>query len=527
MDRTARPGTEPSAGATAPAAGMPIRLYIAALGGEGGGVLTAWIVSLASGEGWPVQSTSIPGVAQRTGATTYYVEILPRRWEGPGAPVFALTPTPGFVDVAIATELLEAGRVIEHGFVSPERTIMIASSHRSYTIHEKSAMADERAPSESILKAIDALAARPIVLDLAATARESGAVVNSVAFGALAATGVLPCPREAFEAVVRGAGIAVEANLRGFAAGFDAIAGGTAGRTAREAPSAPAEAAGADVSPSRFPAEVEAVVRRGVERLTDYQDAAYAGRYRRFVERVLAAERGAGGGATATAWPVSREAARYLALWMSYEDIIRVAALKTKRERWDEIEAANRRGAGDVLRVTEFLKPGVEEMASLLPPRLGRWVVGAARRRGKLDSFNVGLHLRTTTVTGFFAMRLLARLKPWRRRSYRFREEMAALEAWLDLAVAAIAIDPAFGAEVVECARLRKGYGATHRRGTANFEAIMTRVVRPAVAAGRSEAARVAELRQLALSDPEGTTMIDALDGSSVAEGRGAAETAE
>jgi indolepyruvate ferredoxin oxidoreductase, beta subunit len=48
----------------------PITILIAALGGEGGGVLTDWIVAAASQLGFPVQSTSIPGVAQRTGATT-------------------------------------------------------------------------------------------------------------------------------------------------------------------------------------------------------------------------------------------------------------------------------------------------------------------------------------------------------------------------------------------------------------------------------------------------------------------------
>jgi len=49
----------------------PIAILIAALGGEGGGVLTDWIVSAAAQLDFPVQSTSIPGVAQRTGATTY------------------------------------------------------------------------------------------------------------------------------------------------------------------------------------------------------------------------------------------------------------------------------------------------------------------------------------------------------------------------------------------------------------------------------------------------------------------------
>src|SRR5262249_43970756 len=55
----------------------PITVLIAALGGEGGGVLTNWVVAAAARHGLAVQSTSIPGVAQRTGATTYYVEVMP------------------------------------------------------------------------------------------------------------------------------------------------------------------------------------------------------------------------------------------------------------------------------------------------------------------------------------------------------------------------------------------------------------------------------------------------------------------
>src|SRR5674476_802384 len=83
-------------------------VLIAALGGEGGGVLTNWIVSAAEQAGYPVQSTSIPGVAQRTGATTYYIEIFPVRARELGGkrPVLALTPGVGDIDIAVASELL-------------------------------------------------------------------------------------------------------------------------------------------------------------------------------------------------------------------------------------------------------------------------------------------------------------------------------------------------------------------------------------------------------------------------------------
>jgi indolepyruvate ferredoxin oxidoreductase beta subunit len=117
----------------------PITLLIAALGGEGGGVLTDWIVTAASQAGLPVQSTSIPGVAQRTGATTYYIEIVPVPWRELGGkrPVLALAPGVGDVDVVIASELMEAGRAIAAGFVTPDRTLLIASTARSYLVTEK------------------------------------------------------------------------------------------------------------------------------------------------------------------------------------------------------------------------------------------------------------------------------------------------------------------------------------------------------------------------------------------------------
>ena len=113
----------------------PLTLLIAALGGEGGGVLTSWIVNAAQDCNLPVQATSIPGVAQRTGATTYYVEIWPQTWdEIDGAePVFALSPSPGEIDVFASSELLETGRQIQSGYVTPDRTLLIASTPVSYT----------------------------------------------------------------------------------------------------------------------------------------------------------------------------------------------------------------------------------------------------------------------------------------------------------------------------------------------------------------------------------------------------------
>ena len=87
----------------------PICVQIAALGGQGGGVLAEWLAEAAHMVGYPAQVTSIPGVAQRTGATTYYFEILPEK-NPPANPVFSLFPDEDGLDLMVALEPLEAAR---------------------------------------------------------------------------------------------------------------------------------------------------------------------------------------------------------------------------------------------------------------------------------------------------------------------------------------------------------------------------------------------------------------------------------
>jgi indolepyruvate ferredoxin oxidoreductase beta subunit len=112
----------------------PISILIGALGGEGGGVLSNWLIAAAAAADFPVQGTSVPGVAQRTGATTYYVEIFPetRTALAGRKPILSLYPGVGDVDLVVASELLEAARAAENCFVAPERTVLIAPTHRNY-----------------------------------------------------------------------------------------------------------------------------------------------------------------------------------------------------------------------------------------------------------------------------------------------------------------------------------------------------------------------------------------------------------
>ncbi|MDE2296363.1 MAG: 2-oxoacid:acceptor oxidoreductase family protein, partial [Gammaproteobacteria bacterium] len=207
-----------------PAPTVPSRdrlsIAIVALGGQGGGVLADWLVDVAESYGWLVQTTSVPGVAQRTGSTVYYLETTAPPTAGSAEPVLALMPVPGDVDLVVAPELMEAGRAIARGLVTPDRTTLIASSHRVYGITEKSAAFDGIADPQPVLAAMRSEARKLVLFDMERACAETGSVVSSVLCGAIAASDALPFPRALYEHAIRHGGVAVEANLAGFAAGW-------------------------------------------------------------------------------------------------------------------------------------------------------------------------------------------------------------------------------------------------------------------------------------------------------------------
>ena len=463
----------------------PITILIAALGGEGGGVMADWLMEAATQTGYPAQATSIPGVAQRTGATTYYLEIfsVERNALNGKEPVLSLTPSPGNVDVMVASELIEAGRAMLNGFVSPERTTLIASTHRIYATVEKMQMADGRFDSDRVLEAAGELAKRAVLFDMRRLAQESGTVINAVLFGAMAGSGVLPLSREACEQAIRRGGRGAEASLRGFAAGYEIAA--------RERPAPAAEPA-----PKRA-TDLQEILNLSFERLSDYQGERYVELYRKRMEPFLKSDA-----------KLAAEVARHLALWMAYEDIIRVADLKTRASRFERVRKEAGAKPGEPVVVIDYLKPGVEEFASVLPHSLGKKLVAWAERRGKLDAYNIGMHIRTSGLLGFLLVRSLACLRPLRPMSYRYKEEQQLIERWLALVAEAAKRDIGLAREIAECARLIKGYGETHRRGKANFLAILDALVEnPATADAREQAAAIRKAREAALADPDGQAL--------------------
>jgi indolepyruvate ferredoxin oxidoreductase alpha subunit len=481
----------------------PFRLLIAALGGEGGGVLTQWIVSAATSCGLPVQSTSIPGVAQRTGATTYYIEIWPQRLDELRGrrPVLALAPGIGDVDLLVASELLEASRAVAGGFVTQDRTQVIASLSRAYLVTEKMAMGDGRYDPERLQASVADHAQAAVLFDMEAVARQSGAMINAVMLGAIAAQGDLPIPADVLEAAIRRDGKAVENNLRGFRAGFDA---------ARASGALPERQPGTRVAPAAddltaIPAPARAIVAEGMRRLAAYQGPAYVQLYRERLRTTGEADANAG-----AAGHLLAASARHLAVRMSYEDVIRVAQAKISAARIAGIERSMRVARNGAMVVTEFLKPGVDELCSLLPPRFAHRVFAFAERHPRVAQWHWEMQVKTTSLAGFLRFWLLAKLRRFRPRTFRYQEEQKAIEAWLGLIAEAARVSPDLALEVAECARLIKGYGDTHKRGAANYRLVEAEVIRPALAGqlpAELAADAVASAREAALRDPDGEAL--------------------
>src|SRR5262249_35978779 len=151
-----------------------------------------------------------------------------------------------------------------------------------------------------------------------------------------------------------------------------------------------------------------------------------------------------------------------------YEDVIRVAQTKIAPERMAGIVQKMGGKPGEPVAIVEFLKPGIEEICQILPPSLAIPILSFAERRGWTSRFHWGMEIRTTSVTGYLRFLMLAKLRRFRPRTYRYQQEQAAIEAWLALIAAGAAKSTALALEIAECARLIKGYGDTLKRGAAN-----------------------------------------------------------
>jgi indolepyruvate ferredoxin oxidoreductase, beta subunit len=493
----------------------PVSVAILAMGGEGGGVLADWIIDLAERGGHIAQLTSVPGVAQRTGSTIYYLELFPNAARGnPNRePVMSLVPMPGDVDVVIASELMEAGRAIQRGLVTPDRTTLIASTNRVFAMNEKTALSDGRSDDASLLEACRSAAKKFYAFDMEGLAEATGSVISAVLFGALAGAKALPFERSAFEVAIRRGGVGISASLAAFTAGFEAASSG-------RAPVAQGPSPGTDMGlrvPAAlaelfaevdcdFPEPAHAIVRTGLERVADYQGIAYARLYLRRLAPVVAIDKRKGDHRCR----LLQETARQLALAMAYEDTIRVAELKIRGSRFERVRAEVKLSDKQILEIAEFMHPRTQEIADTLPAPLGRWILRTGWAKRVIDRFTTkGRTVKTTSIHGFLLLYVVAALKPLRSRSLRYEVEQKALEEWLDTVIRTAEKNYDLAVEVAACRGLVKGYGDTNERARARYDTLVKTL--PELSERADGAAQLVCLRKAANADETGLALAAAL----------------
>ncbi len=479
----------------------PLSIAILAVGGQGGGVLTNWLVDVAESNGYLAQSTFVAGVAQRTGATVYCVEMFPRdRAEAIGrSPVFTPYPVPGDVDLVVAGEMAETGRAIQKGFVTPNITTLIASSHRIYSVLEKDALGDGIFDQGPVARIAEKASKKFICFDMAAAAEETGSVISSVLLGAIAGAGALPFERHAFEDAIRSSGRAVEANLKGFAAGF-AGAGEGMPRVDSEVPAAQPTGANGAALRERIDAELPEPVRNmalhGALRALDYQDPKYAASYLDRVKEISVLD------TESRDFELTAEVARQLALQMCYEDTIRVADLKTRGTRFAKIRQDVAAAPQQPVHVTEYFHPRLEEVCDTLPAPIAALILRSDTLQRILSPFfRKGRNIRTTGISGFLTLYTVSKFRRFRRGTWRFKKQQELIHDWLDRVINAAVDDYDYALSIAHCIEMVRGYSDTYERGLSRYRATVEAV------SGLPAAERAAAMRRLhkaALADEKG-----------------------
>ena len=240
----------------------------------------------------------------------------------------------------------------------------------------------------------------------------------------------------------------------------------------------------------------------GLRKVVQFQDVEYGTEYLGYLEPLVALDHGDAG------YSLSIEAAKYIANAMAYDDIIRVADLKTRRARFERI-TAEMGAENSPVELTEFFHPRAEEITGMLPARLGAKFETRPHWMARLDRlFGGSRRIRTHRLGSFLMLYFLGGLRGYRRRTLRHKHEQEHLQHWLAVCHEAAVDDYAVAVELLRSHRLVKGYSDTHARSLSKFDKVLlgARLVQ-----GRQDAAKwVARLREAALQDEQG----EALDGA-------------
>lgn len=475
-----------------------IRILIPAVGGQGGGVLTEWVVQAFFLEDFDAQGISLPGLSQRGGSTVYYLEAHPKPESEDKSIIFAQFPVPGEVDIILAQEFLELGRALELGYGSGKTTI-VTSSHRIYSTLEKMPIGSGIYSDENLRKLAGGFSSRFIELNALELSKKNGMdelAVNAILLGALSASGAVPLDKQSFIRSIKMVGVAVNASLKAFEVGWEYAHSGNESNADLSAEWAgfikeredKLEGKEKDEYLSRisnieseYSANLREILAESIYRLIDYQDLSYADKYLNEVNTVKTIDSNTKG----TTFKLTELFAKNLALLMSYEDGIRVAELKIKSDRFKRIREEMRVRDDQVFHVVDYLKPDAEEIYGLLPNVLVAPVLSFTQTRlfKKIWHRKKPLTMGQTPVTnsfgGYLRLWTLTKIKFLRPYSFRYKKEYKLIKAYRDAINKYASYDYKLACLVAKSAQMVKGYGKVRRRTMDSFYRFLDNIISP------------------------------------------------
>ncbi|MBV9540542.1 MAG: 2-oxoacid:acceptor oxidoreductase family protein, partial [Alphaproteobacteria bacterium] len=292
---------------------QPFNIVIGGIGGTGVTSIGAILGTAAHMEGNQAATLDMMGLAQKGGAVTSFVRIAAdkARIHGPRVPTSQ-------ADVLIGCDIVMASKPDTYGYLSSERTVSVINDGLTPTAafvtdntidYDMAAMRARIAKASRRLESIDAE-------ELALRLLGDTIFANMLQTGYAYQLGEIPISEDAILKAIELNGAAVKANQRAF----------ELGRLAAHDRAAILKLAGLDKPDTAPVADTyDDIVAKRVAFLTDYQNEAYAERYRSTVERIRAAEQQK----TPGKHGLAEAAARSLFKLMAYKDEYEVARLYT------------------------------------------------------------------------------------------------------------------------------------------------------------------------------------------------------
>jgi indolepyruvate ferredoxin oxidoreductase len=304
----------------------PYSILVTGIGGTGVITVGALLGMAAHIEGKGVSVLDMTGLAQKNGAVMSHVRIA-RRPED----IHAVRIAAGEADCVIGCDMVVAAGAEAQSKMQTGRTRLVINSAAVPTAEftRNPNWLFPGADMQSELKAaVGAANAEFVDATRLATALMGDAIAtNPFMLGFAYQRGFVPVSAAAIERAIELNGVAVEANKQSFLWGR---------RAAHEPARVEKVATPAEVIPisQHLSRSLDELIARRAEFLTDYQDAAYAGRYRALVNRVRQTESDRGLGAKLT-----EAVARYFFKLMAYKDEYEVARLYTRPEFAQRLQA--------------------------------------------------------------------------------------------------------------------------------------------------------------------------------------------